>query len=248
VHLITWYNLPPDISPPEETQPSPTPIHTTPPTRRPDSGSSQGPSRSPSPLFIPERHSTDPPTSAGIVSVPVQPPVASEVPPPSDEDVREWIVTSRQTDKDLLTSFSQNSWGTAYKTIAEVQVVLRICKAFRIKPNYACHNVSTGHFFGRNKVKRTIEFRVIGSYMNGQSAGTWTNKLTFFFAVRQFLERTAGLGEEDIRKGLYEVCRAMADWGVKPEKNSFLPVGDPRASYRLTPTRKMICKYNTDRK
>jgi hypothetical protein len=165
----------------------------------------------------------------------------------SDQEVREWILTSWQTETDLITSFSQKSWGTAYQTVAEVQVVLRICKTFGIKPNFARHRVSTGRFTESNKVQRTIDFRAIGSYMNDQSPNTWMNKLTFFFAVHQFLARTEGLGEEDIGKRLYEVRQAMANWGIRPKMNTFLPAGDPKASYQLTPTHRMIRKYNTGR-
>lgn len=144
-----------------------------------------------------------------------------------------------------LASFDKMSWGTAYQTIAEVQVVIKIGKVYLMSVNFARHNISTGRFIAEEDRPPTdVEIQTLGSYLNGQSVGTWANKLTFFFAVYDFLERTKGVAEERLGTELYEIRQAMASWGVSPGAcDSFLPAGDPRASYLLTPARNMIRQY-----
>lgn len=135
------------------------------------------------------------------------------------------------------------SWGTAYKTFAEVLLLLRVGKQFKMTPNYACGKVSTGRFCDCNK-KREISIQVLGSCMNGQSIGTWNNKLTFFFHVHRFLAQTKEMTEESMGKKLWAVRQAMADWGGGPQtSSSFLPFGDERALGMLTPTLGLIRRY-----
>jgi hypothetical protein len=143
-----------------------------------------------------------------------------------------------------LELFRHNSWGTAYQTIAEVQLLLEVGKRYGMSPNFARHSVSVGSFDDGNQPNRQIDFHLLGSYLNGQSGGTWINKVTFFFAVRAFLVRTEGVPEERLGREVYEVRQAMAHWGIFPAAlDRFLPTGDPRASYRITPVRTMIRRY-----
>lgn len=143
-----------------------------------------------------------------------------------------------------LESFDNNSWGSAYQTIAEVQLVLRIGKKYRMTTNYARCRVSVGLFIDRNGEERGIKFEHLGSYLNGQSAGTWANKLTFFFSVYHFLVKTEGVGEEKLGPTIFEVRRAVASWGISSEaEGDFLSRGDNKASLLITPTRKTIRQY-----
>lgn len=217
----------------------PAPAHEPSPGPQPDSVSSQVPPNAPSP----QGSQTDTPP-AQVESAP-DPSSTSTHLLLSDEEVVQWTRSHWSDEVDQLASFGQKSWGTAYQTIAEVQLVLRISKCYKMVINFASHQIFTGWFDDRDGKKRYISFQHLGSYLNGQSAGTWMNKLTFFFAVYHFLVQTQGVAEEgSIGRELEEVRQAMTSWGVFREtNNSFLPHGDPRASYLITPVRSLICQY-----
>ena len=105
---------------------------------RPESdsfGTSRAPLSSPPPLFLSESGPTNPPTP---VKNAVNPSHASPSPlvntPMTDEEVEactrsSWLDKIRQ-----LNLFGNNSWGSAYQTIAEVKLVLRIGKKYRMTP------------------------------------------------------------------------------------------------------------------
>jgi hypothetical protein len=115
---------------------------------------------------------------------------------------------------------------------------------FEMSLNFARRCVPAGMFADRSVGEWPLDFKLLGSCLNGQSEGTWANKLTFFFAVRAFLVRTEGATEERLGREVHEVRQAMSSWGVFPEMASHvLPTGDPRALYLLTPVHRMIRGY-----
>jgi hypothetical protein len=221
---------------------------------------------------------TTTPPHARTVSLPPQPPVASQEPrstPPlpdaelgvsplpvesasarammspipsvgalGEQELREWTVSLWPKEVHELKSFRLKSWGTAYQAIAEVQVLLRLGKTYRVTVNLPLHSVSMGHYFDRDGKEKAIEFRLLGSYMNGQSPGTWGNKLTLFFAIYHFLARTEGMEAESLDAELRTARQAMLSWGIGVEPpESFLPIADARTTYRITPLRNMIREY-----
>ena len=165
----------------------------------------------------------------------------------SDDELREW---SRQQWADgvtLLGSFAKRSWGTAYQTVAEIRVLIQIGQTYRMTVNTAIHSVSAGSFIDRDNRERSITFPLLGSHLNGQSPGTWTNKLTFFFHVHQFLAATNGTTGGNLPGYLYDIRQAMASWGVYLEilkAENFLPNGDARAAYVLKHARDELRRYN----
>jgi hypothetical protein len=159
----------------------------------------------------------------------------------SKKETQAWIRTVFSEQIGQMESFSQKSWGTAYSAVAKVRIVLQIGKIFKMSTNFACHHVSVGSFIDRDTSDKEITFHQLGSYINGQSEGTWKNKLTWLFAVHDFLRRTEGAVEESIGKELYEVRQAMDIWGVFPlTYGHFLPAGDPRTNFHITPIRRLI--------
>ena len=143
-----------------------------------------------------------------------------------------------------MESFSRESWGTAYQTIAEVQLLLQVGKKYQMTVNFALHRVSSGRFVDRDHKERTIEFLLLGSYLSEQTSGTWTNKLTFFFAVHHFLAKTETIAPENLAGDLREARVAMLSWGVTLKTPaSFLKTGDPLAAFRITPLHRMIRQY-----
>lgn len=175
---------------------------------------------------------------------PSAPLAPSSAGPLTDQELREWTRLLWQEEIRQLKSFRLKSWGTAYQTIAEVQLLLRIGKRYRITVNFPLHCVSTGRFFDRNGEERGIEFQLIGSYLNGQSPGTWANKLTFFFAVYDFLAQTKNVVEDGLEIELRNARQDMLSWGVSVEvPQAFLPAVDVQARHRITPLRNMIRQY-----
>ena len=166
----------------------------------------------------------------------------------SDGEIQEW---SRQKWADavtLLESFQKRSWGTAYRTVAEIRVLIQIGQTYRMTVNTAIHSMSGGSFIDRDNREKSIDFPLLGSHLNEQSPGTWSNKLTFFFHVHQFLAATNGATGENLPGDLYHLRQAMTSWGVYPEilkADNFLPNGDARAAYVLKHARDELCHYNT---
>ncbi|KAF9779580.1 hypothetical protein BJ322DRAFT_1113380 [Thelephora terrestris] len=179
---------------------------------------------------------------------PNQPPSEELKRPMTDAEVQEWTRDLVQDKLSQLQTFSQRGWGTAYRTIAEVQLLLQIGGTYGMVINMALHSMSAGRYLDRDRIERTISFPLLGSYMNGQSPGTWSNKLTFFITVYHFLVDTEHLEEEDLGGSLYKARQAMESWGVHPGPwERCLPNGDTRASYLLKPLRDMIHQYTRSR-
>ena len=114
--------------------------------------------------------------------------------------------------------------------------------------NTAIHSVSVGSYIDRDNREKPITLPLLGSYLNGQSPGTWTNKLTFFFHIHRFLAATNGATGENLPGDLYHIRQSMTSWGVYPEilkAENFLPNGDARAAYRVKRTRNELCHYLT---
>ena len=221
----------------------PTPIQPSSPGVSADIAISQTPPNSPPPLFLSEDDAT--PTSIPFESNPgyVRPSPSLSSQSLTIDEIRTWITTLLGEEAQQLASFSRRSWGTAYQSVAEVQFVLEVGQRFRMSANFARHHISSGRFTGRGNEDVAIEFQLLGSLLNGQSMGTWTNKLTFF-SVYKFLMQTEGVAEESLGRELYEIRQAMVSWGViQRTSNSFLPNADPRASYLITPVRTMIRRY-----
>jgi hypothetical protein len=205
---------------------------------------SQTPPLSPTPLFLPEGDTRSQSTPPETIPRPADPSPVLPTPSLTADEIRTWITSFLAAEVQELASFGSRSWGTAYQTVAEVQFVLGVGHRFRMSANFACHHVSTGRFTGWAGENVAIEFQHLGSCLNGQSTGTWTNKLTFFFAVYQFLMQTEGVAEESVGKQLYEMRQAMVSWGVIQRIcNSFLPSADPRTFYLVTPVRTLIRRY-----
>jgi hypothetical protein len=145
-------------------------------------------------------------------------------------------------EKDFLENISENSWGSAYDTIVEVQVLLRICnRYYGMTMNLPMHNVSTG----RDDESAVSGFHLvaIGSCLNGQSWRTWENKLTFFYAVDEFLQRTNG-GGEDLDEFLQRAMDAMLKWNVGIDiPDRFLPKADKRSRFTMSPLHRAIRDY-----
>jgi hypothetical protein len=166
----------------------------------------------------------------------------------SDDELREWSRNKWSEGVKLLASFENRSWGTAYRTVAEVRVLLQIGRTYRMVVNTAIHHVSGGLYVDRDGREKPIAFPLLGSYLNQQSPGTWTNKLTFFFHVHSFLATTNGPIGENLQGDLYGIRQAMASWGVYPEilnADDFLPNGDARAAYVLKRTLNELRHYRT---
>jgi len=198
----------------------------------------------PTPLFFPDEEpaTQTPPIESGPDLV--HPPPTQFTGPLSDEELRAWTRTLWAKEVLQLASFGGESWGTAYQTIAEVQLLLRIGKKYRMNINFALHHVSPGRFVDRDHKERAIDLQLLGSHLNGQTPGTWTNKLTFFFAVHHFLTKTETVTTEDLVGELREARQAMLSWGVTQQiPASFLPTGDPRTVFRITPLHRMIRQY-----
>lgn len=148
----------------------------------------------------------------------------------------------------LLESFKGNSWGSAYLTIAEVQVLLTIGKRLGMVVNLARHYVTYGTYLDGDQQKRYILFGVLGWHINGQKDGTWVNKLTFFFAVYHFLHRTGAASREALGDKLWEAREAMQAWGVSHETpTSFLGPGAGSALPSRTKLHTMIKQYMVSR-
>lgn len=188
----------------------------------------------------------DEPAAPSVESAPnlAQPLPEQSTEPLSDDELREWLRAQWPEEIRQLASFGRKSWGTAYQAIAEVQLLLQIGKTYQMTINLAIHNVSSGWFIDRDRKEKRIEFRLLGSYLNNQSPGTWTNKLTFFFAVYHFLAQTEAIVAEDLGRELHEARQAMLSWGVSLKTPAcFLPTGDARTAFRLTPLHGMIRRY-----
>jgi hypothetical protein len=222
----------------------PTPIHPPSHDTSADAAISQTPPISPTPLFLPEVETRSPSIPPESITQPVEAAPVSITPPLTVNEIRTWIQTLLAAEAQELASFSCRSWGTAYQTVAEVQFVLGVGHRFRMSANYARHHISTGRFTGRGDEDVTIEFQQLGSFLNGQSTGTWTNKLTFFFAVYHFLMQTEGVAEESLGRQLNEIRQAMVSWGViQRTSDPFLPNADSRTFYLVTPVRTLIRRY-----
>lgn len=112
--------------------------------------------------------------------------------------------------------------------------------------NTAIHSVSGGLYVDRDGKEKPISLQLLGSHLNLQSPGTWTNKLTFFFHVHHFLATTNGPAGENLHGDLCNIRQAMATWGVYPEilnAENFLPNGDSRAAYILKRARDELRRY-----
>lgn len=249
--------LQPNALPAQGVLPEPAPVGETSPGRRPEPVAPATSPRSPTPLFLPEEDPTEPNPSEGDSG---NPPLRTESAPPprqsspapglamTDDELREW---SRQKWADgvtLLRSFQKRSWGTAYWTVAEIRVLIQIGQMYRMTVNTAVRSVSAGSYVDRDGGEKPITLPVLGSYLNGQSPGTWTNKLTFFFHVHRFLAATNGTAGEDLPGDLHGIRQSMTSWGVYPEilkADNFLPRGDARAAYVLKRAREELRRYNT---
>lgn len=142
----------------------------------------------------------------------------------------------------MLEQFNRMSWGTAYQTIAEVQLILRIGQAYGVTLNLYLHSVSPGR--DDESGITNVDIRTVGYYLNGQAPGTWKNKFTFFFAVYAFLEKTSSNGGEDLGDELYRARQAMLSWNVGLDvPQEFLPRGDKRASFVLLQLHRSIKNY-----
>jgi hypothetical protein len=143
-----------------------------------------------------------------------------------------------------LESFDRKSWGTAYKAIAEVRLLLRISRKYQMITNFALHNVSKGRFCDRDGRERTIDIFQLGSYLNDQSPRTWGNKLTLFFAIHSFLAWVEGRSRESVGEEAYEAYNVMSSWGVSGDAHHvLLPAGDLRARYLISHVRILIQKH-----
>jgi len=183
-----------------------------------------------------------------------EPPPTSDTPPPtqvptlSDEALGQWLRTLWPEGLELLSSFENKSWGTAYRTIADVQVLLMIGKRLKMEVNLATHSVSPGTYIESDGQRSTIQFATLGRYLNKQAEGTWTNKLTFFFAVYHFLCETELATEETLGSELWEAREAMLTWGVSLKAPiSFLDAGDNNAMRSKTKLHSMIREYMVSR-
>ena len=140
------------------------------------------------------------------------------------------------------------SWGSAYKTIAEVKVLLRVGKRLKMEINLATHSVSPGTYLNGDGEPRTIHFAVLGWYLNGQADGTWMNRLTFFFAVYHFLRETESVTKETLGDELWEAREAMLTWEVSPRTpTSLLDAGDGNAMQSKAKLHGMIKGYMVSR-
>jgi hypothetical protein len=217
----------------------------------PDPVASQGSPRTSPPLFLPESSLSVPPTPVlQSASESNRPPSSLGNQPLSDEELQEWVRSWWSSEKDQLQKFDQKGWGSAYQTVAEVLFLLRAGeKKLKMNANFACHHISTGRFLDEYRQERRVDFQRLGSQINGQTDGTWTNKVTFFFAVYHFLEKTEGETEESLGRELHGIRQAMATWGVFPMTSvPFLPAADPKTAYLITPIRTRIRKFMKDRK
>ena len=162
----------------------------------------------------------------------------------SDEALGQWFQSLWPDDLEILCSFQKKSWGTAYKAIAEVQVLVRIGRRSGMEINLATHSVSPGTYLDGDNQWKSIAFTALGWHLNGQAEGMWTNKLTFFFAVYNFLCETESATEETLGNELWEAREAMLTWGVllRPP-TSFLDIGDRNARHNKTRLHAMIKKY-----
>lgn len=171
-----------------------------------------------------------------------QPPLPTRTTPTPEDDMPDHIRVRWAREVVFLHGFDRASWGTAYRTIAEIQLLLRIGQAYGMTPNLSSHSVTTG-VDGESGLD--IEIQRIGSWLNGQAFRTWTNKLTFFFAIHDFLRQTDDVTVADnLSADLSEARQAMLSWGVGLEvPDTFLPVGDNRARFKLSPLHKLIRDY-----
>lgn len=162
----------------------------------------------------------------------------------SDEVLGQWFRSLCPDELELLKSFGRKSWGTAYRTIAEVQVVLRIGKTLKMNVNFATHSVSPGSYFDEDGRLQEVQFAVLGWHLNGQADGTWTNKLTFFFAVYHFLQRSELATKEVLGNKLWDAREAMRTWGVSLRTPaSILGAGACDATFSRTKLHRMIREY-----
>lgn len=217
----------PSAQPNPMTQPSLSPSQLTP----------GGPS--PEPSFYLEATQEEP---AGILPQQSQPMSAIHTASLPDEEFAKTIRTRWAQEAELLGAFKKASWGTAYQTVAEVQLLLRIGQSYDMTLNFPSHSVSLGN--DDKSAITGIEIQLLGSYLNGQAFGTWTNKFTFFFAIYDFLQRTQNATVEGVGTSLYEIRKALLSWKVGLEiPDAFLPAGDPRAKFKLTPLHVTIREY-----
>lgn len=184
---------------------------------------------------------------ASDVLLPTQPSLTPSTQGLSDEALGGWFRSHWAKGPELLKSFENSSWGSAYKAIADVQVLLMIGKMFKMEINLATHSVSPGTYIDDGQ-QRTIQFATLGHYINGQAEGTWMNRLTFFFAVYHFIRETESTTKETLGDELWEARGAMLTWGVSLRMpTSFLDVGDDRTMYSKATLHRMIKQYMVSR-
>jgi hypothetical protein len=195
-------------------------------------------------LFLPDETPAPVPPSTSSTFPPTQPLYTLSMEELSGEALGQWFRSLWPDDLELLASFKNKSWGTAYKTVAEVQVLLRIGKRLKMEINLATHSISPGAYIDSDGQQRTIQFAVLGWHLNGQADGTWTNKLTFFFAIYHFLRETELATEETLGSELWEAREGMLTWGVAHKVPTlFLGAGDRSAVHSKTKLHGLIRQY-----
>jgi hypothetical protein len=195
-------------------------------------------------LFLPDEDPTIEPPSVCDSLTPAHALTTPPMEQSSDEALGQWFRSLWVEELELLMSFKNNSWGTAYQAIASVQVLLRIGKKLKMDINLATHSVSPGVYLDSNGQERMIQFGVLGCHLNGQANGTWVNKLTFFFAVYDFLRQTELATKVTLGDKLWDAREAMSTWGVSLRTpGSFLSAGDRYAAPSKTKLHDMIKQY-----
>ena len=237
--LLTHVNTTSLTAPPGDQSSEPAPGRSEPQTQQYPTPTSQN-QRAPS-LEPPCTDGQTPPAS--VEGTQVLLPVSSEQ-QLSEDEIQSWTREIWADEVLELQSYTARSWGTAYQTVAEVQLLLRIGRRYCMATNFALHHVSAGRFRDGDGQERTINVLLLGSYLTGQATGTWANKLTFFFAVHHFINVVAGQSRDSVPDNVYEVYQAMLSWDVSVEsRGTPLPCGDPRAKYLVTPTRTLMRKH-----